>query len=483
MKLSNIIATVGECQVVKMKDLNIDNIFMDSREKVENGLFFCISGARFDAHSFAPSAIANGAIALVTERALDIDIPQIVVQNSRIAMALISSVFYNSSWKNMKLVGITGTKGKTTTTYLVKSILETAGYKVGVIGTTGHMIGDRFINAGLTTPDPIDLHKAFKTMADEKVDYVCMEVSAHALAMHRLEGIYFETGCYTNLSQDHLDYFNDMQHYFEAKKIFFSNKWLETCSLNIDEPSTKDILADLNLPFTTYGICQNADVAARDIEVQDAGIRFKIRLFGKEEHPVHLQLPGMFNVYNGLAAASIALNLGIKPSDITKGLEAIRAVPGRAELLETGTPYKVVLDYSHSPNALENILSAMREFTKKRLIVLFGCGGDRDKLKRPLMGKIAGEMADYSILTSDNPRTEKPDVILEEIEKGIKETQGEYIVIENRRKAILHALTMSDAGDIVVLAGKGHEKYQEINGVKHPFDEKVVVQELLQEMK
>ena len=484
MELSRLTEELKDCLIERRGEADIRALSMDSREKLDSGLFFCIPGARFDAHAFAPQAVKNGAAALVVERFLpDLAVPQVLVKNAREAMALMACAFYGHPADQMKLLGVTGTKGKTTTSYLIKAILERAGYKVGLIGTTGNMIGDKYIKSELTTPDPIDLNRTFRRMADEGVEVVSMEVSAHALAMHRLSGVHFETGCYTNLSQDHLDYFGTMDHYFEVKKSFFCSRWIRNAALNADEETSKRILSDIDVPRTTYGICNNADVAARDIEITEEGVRFTLRVLGRDECPVHLRLTGMFNVYNALAAASVGLNLGLEPKEIALALESVSAVPGRAEVLDTHTPYKVVLDYSHSPDALENILTAMREFTKGRVIALFGCGGDRDHGKRPMMGEIGGRLADYSILTSDNPRTEDPFDILASVEEGIRPTGGKYVVIENRREAIRHALQMAREGDIVILAGKGHETYQEIMGVKRPFDEKVVVQELLREMK
>jgi len=308
-----------------------------------------------------------------------------------------------------------------------------------------------------------------------------MEVSAHAIDMHRIDGLFFEAACYTNLSQDHLDYFHTMEQYFLAKKKFFTTNFALNVSLNLDEETSKDILADLTVPYLTYGIRMNSDLYARDIEITENGIHFLIQLRNIETIEVSMQMTGMFNVYNALAAASVAMIFGVDISAIRDGLHNVKSVPGRIELLDLPLPFKVILDYSHSPDALENILTTVRTFTKNRLIVLFGCGGDRDQGKRPIMGEIGGRLADFSILTSDNPRTEDPDVILEAIEEGMKPTSGKYIVIENRREAIRYALDMAQEGDIVILAGKGHETYQDIMGVKRPFDEKVVVKELIDE--
>ena len=466
-------------------DMNteIGQLITDSRDQATNGLFFCIPGARVDAHNFAPQAVSNGCTALVVERLLDLPVPQVRVASVRSAMAYIASAFFGHPVRTLRMIGVCGTKGKTTTSFLLKSVMEAAGYKTGLIGTTGNMIGEKRIKSNLTTPDPVDLHRCLRQMADEGVEVVVMEVSAHAVDMHRLDGVIYEAACYTNLSQDHLDYFGTMEKYFETKKSFFMNGAVLNAALNEDDETSDDIIKDIRTPYLTFGISSEADVFARDIEISEEGVSFSILLRGVEDMQVNMHLTGMFNVYNALAAASLAMIMGVKNSDIKAGLESVQNVPGRVEMLDTKTPYKVILDYSHSPDALENILTTVRTFTRNRLIVLFGCGGDRDQGKRPIMGEIAGRLADYSILTSDNPRTEDPIAILEAIEAGAKAVGGSYTVIENRREAIRYALNMGRDGDVIILAGKGHETYQDIMGVKKPFDEKVVVSELLAEMR
>ena len=464
-------------------EAEIASVTSNSREKTDKGLFFCIPGARFDAHNYAPQAIDNDCVALVVERYLDIDVPQVRVSNARAAMSRMAAAFFGHPARGMKLVGITGTKGKTTSTYMLKAILEKAGHKCGLIGTTGNMIGDKLLKGSLTTPDPIDLQRMLRLMADEGVEYVTMEVSAHAIDMHRLDGLVFEVGCYTNLSQDHLDYFHSMENYFETKKKFFTSGMVRNATVNVDEETSSGVLEAIDIPCLTYGICAPADLFARDIEITEDGVSFEVQLQGMHPLQVNLMMTGMFNVYNAMAAASCAMVLGVSAQDIKAGLEGMPSVPGRIEMLPTNTPYRVILDYSHVPDALMNILTTVKQFAKARVIALFGCGGDRDQGKRPMMGEIGGKLADLSILTSDNPRTEDPMKILEAIEAGIKPTGGEYVVIENRREAIRYAMEIAEAGDIIVLAGKGHETYQEINGVKYPFDEKVVVQELLEEIK
>ncbi len=460
----------------------ISSLCSNSREKVEGGLFFCIPGARFDAHDFAPQAVENGNIALVVDHFVDVDVPQVKVVNVRAAMSRMAAAFYGDPAKEMRLVGVTGTKGKTTTTYMIKSILEQAGLKVGLVGTTGNMIGQKRIASNYTTPDPIDLQRDLRQMADEGVQAVVMEVSAHAIDMYRLDGLSFEVGAYTNLSQDHLDYFHTMENYLDCKKRFFTSGMVRNAALNVDEETAAYIRRDLSIPHLTFGIAEAADLFARDIEITENGVSFELRLQGMHTMPIRLHMTGMFNVYNAIAAASCAMVLGISAEDIQAGLEKIENVPGRIEMLPTGTPYKVILDYAHAPDALDNILRTCRTFTRGRLIALFGCGGDRDKGKRAIMGRIGGELADLCILTSDNPRNEEPMDILAQIEEGIRETEAPYTIIENRREAIRHALQIGRDGDVIVLCGKGHETYQETRGVKRPFDEKVVVAELLAEM-
>ncbi len=482
--LSELAASVGAEAQPAYQNIHIAELCMDSRKQEHQGLFFCISGAHFDGHTFARQAAENGAVALVTEKPLpDVRVPQLIVENSRVAMSLAAATFYGHPDRRMRLLGLTGTKGKTTTSYLIQGVLDHTGASCGVIGTIGSSIGGKMIKGGLTTPDPIDLQHTLSLMADAGADYVAMEVSAHALALHRLEGVCFETGCYTNLSQDHLDFFGTMERYFDCKRSFFSSHFIRNAAVNIDDERAALIRQTMDVPCLTYGICAPADVMASDIEISEDGVRFNLGVLNTDKYPVRLQLTGMFNVYNALAAAAVCLNQGLDPKDIAEALGTVRSVPGRAEVLDTRTPYKVILDYSHSPDALENILKTVRQFTRSRVIALFGCGGDRDHSKRPLMGEIGGTLADYCVLTSDNPRTEDPYQILASVESGLRRTQTPYTVIENRREAIRFALNMAREGDIIVLAGKGHETYQEINGVKRPFDEKVIVAELLEEMR
>ena len=472
----------GPVQVLGYEHQDVTSLCTDSRKVEKGALFFCIRGLRSDAHDYAQQAVDAGAVALVVDHKLDIDCAQVLVPDVREALSYIAAEFYGNPARQLKLVGLTGTKGKTTSSFLIKSILEAAGHKVGLIGTVCSMIADREIPANLTTPDPIDFQRLIRRMADEGMEYVVMEVSAHALALKRVEGMIFDVAGFTNLSQDHLDFFKDMEAYLETKLRLFTPEMCRRAVINVDDERVAPALKNLQIPAISVGIRSPADVYANDIEIGERGLSYRLTFHKRATIDVELRMAGIFNVYNSLMAAAMCDQLGVEASHIKKGLESVKGVPGRIELLETETPYRVILDYAHSPDALENILMTVRQTTKAgRVIALFGCGGDRDHDKRPIMGEIGGRLADFSILTSDNPRSEEPDAILEEIERGIRRVENaRYVVIENRRLAISYALQMARAGDVVVLAGKGHETYQEIKGVKHPFDEKVVVRELLE---
>ena len=335
----------------------------NSREKTENGIFFCFAGAHFDAHQYAPQAVQNGCVALVVERFLDdVNVPQVLVSNGRAAMARISEAFFNHPERKMRFVGITGTKGKTTTSYMVKSICEQAGFKCGLVGTTGNMIGEKHIPSSKTTPDPIDLMRDLNEMVQAGVQVVVMEVSAHALDMHRLDGMTFECGCYTNLSQDHLDYFGTMENYFQCKKAFFTSGMAKNAAINADDERAAELLRDVTIPHMTYGIAAEADLFARDIEITENGVSFELRLRNAEYIQINLRMTGMFNVYNALSAAACALILGVSPENVRAGLENIHSVPGRIEMLPTNTPYRVILDRDR---LLLYRVEALKEMTPK----------------------------------------------------------------------------------------------------------------------
>lgn len=483
MKLNTLVGNVpGKIRIIGNEEVEILSLCSDSRQVKPGALFFCTPGLRMDAHDFAPQAVEKGAAALVVERELPIDVPQVLVEDVRLAIPFAACEFFEHPAKKLLLIGITGTKGKTTTSFLIKSILEAAGKKTGLIGTVCSMIGEEVIPSNLTTPDPIMLQTLLHRMVEAGCQAVVMEVSAHALAQFRMEGMQFDVGAFSNFSQDHLDYFADMDAYFDAKLRFFNPEISKKIVYNVDDDRVAEGVKALGREAMSVGIREGSDVYANDIEIAERGCSFLMTWHKQFKISVQMKLAGIFNVYNALLAAGVCICAGIDPEAIRRGLEDVRAVPGRIELLDTDTPYRVILDYAHSPDSLENILKAVRETTKGRMIALFGCGGNRDSAKRPIMGEIAGELADFCVLTSDNPRNEDPMDILAAIEEGIRPTGCEYIVIENRREAIKYALKNAQASDVIVLAGKGHETYQEIRGVKHPFDEKIVVAELLAEI-
>ncbi len=460
-------------------EAEVTGLVCDSRKVKKGDLYFCLPGLRVDGHNFAKAAADAGAAALVVERRLPVDLPQVLVEDARAAMSYMAQCFYGYPAREMHGVGITGTKGKTTTSFLVRAIARHAGHKVGLMGTVCTYIGEEEEPASLTTPDPIDVQSLLRRMKDVGCDFYVMEVSAHALDLRKLVGMKFDQGIFTNFSQDHLDYFGTMETYRRAKEKFFDPFYIGHAVVNADDEAGKYMLG--RVPATTYGVSVPADAYANEIEILESGVSY--RLHWKDVVlPLHLHISGIFNVYNSMAAAVACLEMGISPEDVKAGLESVTVVPGRIEPLPTHTPYRVILDYAHSPASLESILKTIRQFTRGRLICVFGCGGGRDKEKRPIMGEISGRLADFSVLTSDNPRLEDPMDILRAIEEGIKRTTGPYVVIENRREAIRYAMQMGQPGDVIVLAGKGHETYQDIGGQKHPFDEKVVVREILAEM-
>ena len=460
-------------------EAEVTGLVCDSRKVKKGDLYFCLPGLRVDGHNFAKAAADAGAAALVVERKLPVDLPQVLVEDARAAMSYMAQCFYGYPAREMHGVGITGTKGKTTTSFLVRAIARHAGHKVGLMGTVCTYIGEEEEPASLTTPDPIDVQSLLRRMKDAGCDFYVMEVSAHALDLRKLVGMKFDQGIFTNFSQDHLDYFGTMETYRRAKEKFFDPFYIGHAVVNADDEAGKYMLG--RIPATTYGVSVPADAYANEIEILESGVSY--RLHWKDVVlPLHLHISGIFNVYNSMAAAVACLEMGISPKDVKAGLESVTVVPGRIEPLPTHTPYRVILDYAHSPASLESILKTIRQFTRGRLICVFGCGGGRDKEKRPIMGEISGRLADFSVLTSDNPRLEDPMDILRAIEEGIKRTTGPYVVIENRREAIRYAMQMGQPGDVIVLAGKGHETYQDIGGQKHPFDEKVVVREILAEM-
>lgn len=458
---------------------DIDSVAYDSRKVCKGALFFCISGYKTDGHVYAQAAVDNGAAALMVTRPLDINVPQVVVEDARTAMAHLSREFYGRPDEDLKMIGITGTKGKTTTTYMIKSVMEAAGKKMGLIGTIINMIGVKELHTDRTTPESPDLFALLRQMADEGCDAVVMEVSSHSLVLGRVAGITFDVGVFTNMSRDHLDFHETFENYMSAKKLLFY--MTKRAAINTDDAASAFMMQGINTDWLTYGIKEKADVYAKNIEITPKGVSFDL-CSTRSMIPINLNIPGIFSVYNALSAATACMQLGLGLETIKTGLEAMPRVAGRFEVLDTGNrPFTIILDYAHTPDSLENTLLTVKGFARGRIITVFGCGGDRDRGKRPMMGEIAGRLSTFTVITSDNPRTENPFDIIAQIEAGIKKTDCAYVSIENRRAAIRYAIQNASPDDIIVLAGKGHETYQEINGVKHPFDEKIVVKELLDE--
>jgi UDP-N-acetylmuramoyl-L-alanyl-D-glutamate--2,6-diaminopimelate ligase len=476
-------------------DLAIGNIAHDSRMVNPGTLFVCLSGVKTDGHKYIIEAYKQGAVAVLVEREVE-DIPQgltvINVADTREAMMAITPYFFSYPSRKLRMIGVTGTNGKTTTTYLIRSILQKAGFQVGIIGTIQNSIGDRVVPTKNTTPDVIDLQRLLTEMVECKMDYVVMEVSSHALALNRVAGCEFDVGIFTNMTQDHLDFHVTFENYLEAKTKLFqmlssadNQKEGKTAVINADDKASAFILGKTECKTITYGIYDSADLQAKNTNIQSAGARFDIRgSFG--EMPLKLKITGLFNVYNILSAVGAALAEGIDTKVIREALEEFKSVPGRFELVDAGQPFSVIVDYAHTPDGLENILKTAKQITTQRIIVVFGCGGDRDRTKRPIMGKIAAIYGNVVIATSDNPRTEDPDVILNEVEIGIVEglTPGKiYEKISDRRTAIERALHLAQEEDVVIIAGKGHEDYQILKDRTISFDDKEVAREIIRGMK
>lgn len=482
MKLRDLVKGLDIVEFSGRDQTEATGIAYDSRKAKKGSLFVCIDGTIVDGHDYIPGALANGASALLVSK--DVDVPhnvaKIRISDTRYGLAYVSDKFFDHPSGKFKLVGITGTKGKTTTSYMIKSILETKNEKVGLIGTVEKLIGDKIIYVERTTPESLDLQSLFAEMAESHVDTAVMEVSSQGIKLHRVSCCDFDIGIFTNISRAHIgprehDSFED---YLDSKIKLFS--MCKTGLVNIDNSYSQKVIGEAKCEIITYGIHNKADIRAKNIVKHPDCVEFKL-VSPWFTFDIKVGVPGEFSIYNSLAAIGAAALLGAKPDHISEGLKKVN-VKGRVETVDTGTDYTVIIDYAHSPDSLENILAAVKDFTPGKLISLFGCGGDRDKMMRPMMGAISGKIADLTIITSDNPRTEEPEAIVRAIEEGVKTTSGEYVTIVNRREAIKYALSIAKKGDIIILAGKGHETYQTFKDKTISFDERIVVKELLIEM-
>lgn len=459
------------------EDAEVNSIAFSPDAVTCGSLFFCLKGVNADGHDFAEIAVKRGAAAVVSEKEMDLGVPCVLVKDCRRQLALSCSAFYAHPCEKLKLIAVTGTNGKTTTTFIMKSILENAGFKVGLIGTNCIMIGEQTFKAGLTTPDPTDLHKILSEMVQEGVQYVVMEASAHALELRKLDGIVFDVAAFTNLSQDHLDYFKTMQRYADAKRSLFNTKRTKMSVFNMDDAFGRELALECETKLVTYGCDNPSDVFAIDLQMSAGGLEYILNAFD-DISEIKFNLPGRFNMYNTLCGAAIASALNVPMKHIVKGIRQVTKIDGRFNMIGT-SKCTVIIDFAHTPDGLENILKAIREFAGERIITVFGCGGDRDSSKRPLMGETVSRFSDLCIITSDNPRSEAPDKIIKDIMAGVK--KDNCICIADRKEAVKLALQKANKDDIVLIAGKGAENYQEINGVKHEYNDERYVMDLLEE--
>lgn len=482
MKLSKLLEKI-DCAPLTSEtaDLEIKDVCSDSRKAGKGCLFVCVKGLSSDGHEYAKSAQDAGAAAIVAEHKTQSTLPHIIVKDSRTALPLILAALFGHPEKSLKLIGVTGTNGKTSTTCFIKDILDSLGAKTGLIGTIKNMIGNKELKSSLTTPEPYELFEYLAKMKSEGMEYAIMEVSSHSLAQKRVYGLEFEVGVFTNLTQDHLDFHGSMENYRAAKAELFEMS--KTCIFNIDDETGAQFYNQCQKNKLSYStIYDSADFVAKDIRATADGVEF-IALKVGEIGRVSFKTPGMFTVYNALAAIAAVSALGYEFSDICRTSKRVGSVPGRAQVIDCGMPFTVMLDYAHTPDGLRGILSAISGIAKGRLVTLFGCGGDRDKSKRPIMAQMAAQYSDFLIVTSDNPRTEDPLKIIDDILKGLKGQKTPYVVIPNRREAIFYALKNAKPDDIILLAGKGHEKYQILGTKKVDFDEQQIVHDCLLELK
>lgn len=490
MRLKEVAELLVTARLNGDEETELTGIESDSRSVSKGQLFICLRGHTVDGHLYAAEAAEAGAAALVVEHFLDLPLPQIRVRNCRLAMAVIANHFYGYPSQTLKLIGVTGTNGKTTTTYLIERILNDQRTPAGVIGTIERRYAGMSFPMTNTTPHTLQLQRYLGEMRDAGSQYCAIEISSHALEQGRVKGCRFRTAVFTNLTQDHLDYHETMSRYAAVKGLFFSRLGNEYrvneidrsyAVLNADDAVSAQYAELTAAEVITYGIEAQADIRASNIKITAQGTTFHVQTF-RGEADVVLQMIGKFNVYNALAAISAILLEGVELGAIADSLRAIPGVPGRVEAVNEGQDFAVIVDYAHTPDGLENVLRAVQELAEQRILCVFGCGGDRDRSKRPLMGEIAVKYADYVIITSDNPRTEAPERILSDIEEGLIHNHidpSKYELIVDRRAAIQKAVEMAGPGDVVLIAGKGHETYQDINGVKHPFDDRKAAKEAI----
>ena len=481
MKLNDILNGLTILETTADLNADITDVCYDSRQAVEGGLFVAIAGAATDGHKYIPMVQEKGAACVVCQQVPDCGIPYVLVEDSRRALAVIACNWFDHPSREMTMVGVTGTSGKTTSTYLIKSILEQkAGAKVGLVGTIQNMIGDKALHTERTTPESFELHRLFRQMSDAGCTHVVMEVSSHALSLDRVYGIRFAVGIFTNLSQDHLDFHHTMEDYCDAKAILFDR--CDVAIYNADDPWHERMLTHCPCRTFSYSAKGEADLSAQNIRLHAGSVDYDAQADTDWAH-VHVGIPAMFTVYNTLDAIAACWNLGVPIGECADALARNHGVKGRMEIIPTpGRDFTVLNDYAHKPDALENVLTSVRGFAKGRTVVVFGCGGDRDRTKRPVMGEIAARLADFTIVTSDNPRTEEPMAIIQDILAGMKGCTA-YAVEPDRVKAIHYAMDHAQSGDVIVLAGKGHEDYQEIDHRHYHMDEREIVAQHLKEMR
>ncbi len=477
MKLSELIKGVNVKNDIDF-DIDITNIARNSKDVSNGGLFFVVNGENFDGYNYIDEAVKFGAKVIVTDRLHDSNVKQLLVDDVLLAMSKIAYNFYKPKKKRVKLIGVVGTNGKTTTTYILKEILTSAGKKVGVIGTLGISFNKHYITPELTTPDSIELSKVLMEMANENIEYCVMELSAHAIALKRADAYVFEELIFTNCTQDHLDYFKTFEEYEKVKMSVFIKKYSKISILNIDDKTGKKIYDTTNMQTLTYGLDNPSDSFAVNIKNTPKGVSFCMNLFDKISI-INFSIFGVFNVYNCLAAATAATAIGISSQDIEKGINSLKRVPGRLEYIEEYNGADIFVDYAHTPDGLLNTLKAVKSVCKNRLILVFGCGGNRDKGKRSKMGEIAGEYADFTVITSDNPRYEEPFKIISQIECGLRSKTLSYITIQNRYIATGYAIELLKKGDILVVCGKGAEEYQDIMGTKSHYNDRETIQDVI----